>query len=81
MPYAGENNASAPARNAEAVVADTPMTQGPCKALYVGTGGSVVAVMGGASFTFANVQDGTFMPIVCTEVEGGSTASDIVALY
>lgn len=80
--YTGENSATAPARSFEVVVTDTPMTKGPCRSLYVGTGGSVVAVIGGASVTFAGVQDGTILPIVCTEVEtSGTTASNMIALY
>ena len=79
--YAGENHITAPARNAEAAVADTDFANGPCRSLYVGTGGNVTAVMGGASIEFTNVSDGEILPIVCTQITSASTASNIVALF
>lgn len=50
--------------------------------LYIGTGGDVVATMAsGASVTFANVTDGTFLPVRVTRIVTATTASDIVALH
>lgn len=49
--------------------------------LYVGTGGNIVVRMEGSStnVTFANVPDGTFMPILVTHwISGGN---DVLALF
>ncbi len=62
-------------------------------ALYIGTGGTLVAtVIGGNSqtlntTTFTNVPDGTFFPVIVSNVwaslegDAATTCSDIVALY
>ncbi len=51
-------------------------------ALFVGTGGDVTVTMAdsGSSIVFKNVQSGTFMPILVTQVKAATVASDIVAL-
>lgn len=55
--------------------------------LYVGTGGNLTVVMVGAddnsdTTLFANVADGTFLPIQVKRVMAtGTAASDIKALY
>lgn len=51
-------------------------------ALYVGTGGTVVVkhYEGGPSVEYANVQDGTILPVAGVRVMVASTASNIVAL-
>jgi hypothetical protein len=56
--------------------------EGVCRALYIGTGGAVVAVVNGTAVTFANTQSGSVVPIQASRVNSTSTtASDIVALY
>lgn len=51
------------------------------RALYVGTGGTVVATMAdGAVVTFANVQDGSVLPIRVQTVGTATTATGIVGL-
>lgn len=57
---------------------------GTCKALYVGTGGSVelVAEQDSSPVIFTNVPDGSFIPVRTKQVlAAGTTASDILALY
>ena len=51
------------------------------RALYVGTGGDVVADMaGGNTVTFAGVQDGSILPIRVTALGTATTATGIVGL-
>ena len=51
------------------------------RALYVGTGGTVVAEMaGGNTVTFAGVQDGSILPIRVTALGTATTATGIVGL-
>jgi hypothetical protein len=60
--------------------ADSDLEQN-ARALYVGTGGSIVATMtSGAVVTFANVADGTILPISVKRVAAASTATDILGL-
>lgn len=56
---------------------------GPCRALWVGTGGdlSVIAADDTTAVTISNVADGTVVPIRAKHVQDATTASDIVALY
>lgn len=51
--------------------------------LYVGTGGDLAVVtVGGDSVVFANVQDGSFLPIQVLRVKAtGTNASNIIALW
>lgn len=53
------------------------------RGLYVGTGGDITVVnLQGNSVVFANVPDGTILPIRITAVKAtGTTASDIVGLW
>jgi hypothetical protein len=53
------------------------------RALYVGTAGNVNVVMSsGQTVLFSNVQSGSVLPIVCTQVSATSTtATNMVALY
>lgn len=54
------------------------------RALYVGTGGDVVAILKGdaASVTFKNVPAGTVLPVCARRVLAtGTTASNILALW
>ena len=76
---------SAPARRAVAVVpSDTAALAEVPKALFVGTGGSLVlrGVGGGADQVWKNVADGTVLPFRAEYVRAtGTTAADILALY
>lgn len=50
------------------------------RALWIGTGGDVtLTTKGGNTVTFANVPDGTLLPVRATHVTA-ATASDILAL-
>ena len=79
------DSVSSPARRAVAVaphdvnaLADIP------KALFVGTGGTLVArgAGGGADATFKNIQSGSILPLRAEYVRAtGTTAADILALY
>lgn len=53
------------------------------RAIYVGTGGNLVAVTeGGQAITFANVAAGSILPIRAKRINAtNTTASNIVALY
>lgn len=61
---------------------DTVALTSGCRALYVGTGGTVkVKNDAGAAVEFVNVADGTVLPVATRFVlSTGTTASDIVAL-
>lgn len=74
-----------PASKAAAVVPhdSNPLAEVP-QALFVGTGGDLVArgVGGGADVTFRNVASGSLLPLRAQFVRAaGTTADDIVALY
>jgi len=57
-------------------------SNGPCRALYVGTGGDVtIAMLGGSTVEFKNVQSGTILDVQATEVTAVTGAADILALY
>ncbi len=75
---------SAPATRVQAVTPHdtTPLTDIP-KALYVGTGGTIVLQgTSGDAASFANVADGSVLPVRARFVRAsGTTASNIVALY
>ncbi len=82
---AGMGSLASPADEAEAVTpSDTVNLTATSRALYVGVGGDVTAVMkttGGAQL-FKNVPSGTILPIRVTRVNNtGTTATTIVALY
>lgn len=75
-------DATVSAYNAVAVtksdVNDIPTT----RALYVGTGGALQVTMAyGSTVTFANVPNGTLLPIQVTRVWNTGTPADILALY
>ena len=55
---------------------------GPCRALYVGTGGDVtVTMVSGSSAEFKNGASGTILDVQVTEVTAVTGAADILALY
>lgn len=79
------DSVGAPATRAAAVTPDdvAPLAEVP-KALFVGTGGSLVArgAGGGGDIMFKNVPDGTVLPFRAAFVRAtGTSAADIVALY
>jgi hypothetical protein len=78
------DSVSAPARMAAAVTPHdvNPLADVP-KALFVGTGGTIVARgVGGADVTFRNVPSGSVLPFRAQYVRAtGTSAADIVALY
>lgn len=75
---------SAPATRAVAVVPNdaVPLADVP-KALYVGTGGTIVMRgTGAADSVWANVPSGTVLPFRARYVRAaGTSAADILALY
>jgi hypothetical protein len=79
------DSVGAPARRAAAVApSDTEALAEVPKALFVGTGGSLVmrGVGGGADQLWKNVADGTVLPFRAEYVRAtGTTAADILALY
>ncbi len=76
---------SAPARLAVAIVPHDANALGDVpKALFVGTGGTIImrGVGGGADVSFKNIADGSVLPFRAQYVRAtGTTAADIVALY
>lgn len=81
-----QNVADAPSAPATRVIALTPhdtnaLTDVP-KALYIGTGGTIVLTgASGGDVTFANVQSGSILPVRARYVRAtGTTATGIVAL-
>lgn len=78
------DSADAPSAHPFAVVPSdaAPLTMIP-KALYVGTGGTLVlrTSSGSADVTFRNLADGQLLPVRAQYVRAtGTTAADIVAL-
>lgn len=74
-----------PCFDATAVTASNT-TEISCRALYVGTGGTVSVQMLGYDnsntvVSFTNVPNGSLLPIRVTKVLTDTTASDIVALF
>lgn len=73
---------------AKAAVAVTPNDSTDltvyAKALYIGTGGTVVCIptdnLDAAPITFVNCQDGSILPVRVRRVLTASTAQNIVAL-
>ena len=79
------DSVSAPARRAAAVAPhDVNALAEVPKALFVGTGGDLVArgAGGGADVTFKNLANGALLPFRAEYVRAtGTTAQNIVALY
>lgn len=77
---------TAPAVSAVAVTTsdDNDLTNGMCRALFIGVGGNVVLHVGdtASGVTFKNIPSGTVLPVQATRVLAtNTTATDIVALY
>jgi hypothetical protein len=74
----------APAARAAAVAPhdSNPLAE-PARALFVGTGGDIVACgVSGGDAVFKNVPDGTVLPFRAQFVRAtGTTATDILALF
>ena len=53
------------------------------RGVYVGTGGDLTVTMkGGQDVVFANIPDGTILPIRVSRIKAtGTTATDIVAMW
>jgi hypothetical protein len=50
--------------------------------LYIGTGGDLhVLTYGGQDVTFANIPNGTTLPVIIRQVFADTTAQDILALW
>jgi hypothetical protein len=82
--FASQNpGLEAPARQAFAIgtAAYGSALANTTRALYVGTGGTVVANMaGGNTVTFANVQDGSILPVRVVSLGTATSATGIVGL-
>lgn len=78
-----QHNSSDPAEGAEVVTpSDTVELAQYSRALYVGTGGNVAAVIDGTAITFTGVPAGSILPIRTNRVNAtNTTATNIVALY
>ena len=77
------NNITRPASNFAAITphASTELSY-LTRAVWVGTGGNVVAVNhAGTEVTFGNVPDGTLLLIRTSRIDDTSTASGLVALW
>jgi hypothetical protein len=82
-PVSAGANATAPADFYEAVTpSDTVELTHISRAIYVGTGGNLVAVRTtGAEVSFTAVPDGTMLPIRVKRIKAtGTTATNIVSL-
>jgi hypothetical protein len=85
-PFSGTlDSVSSPATRALAVTPHDSNALGAIpKALYIGTGGTLVVrgLGGGADAVFKNLAGGSILPLRAEFVRAsGTTASDIVALY
>ena len=83
-PTENVTNATTPAVYAGAVTAsDSVNLSSIARALYVGTGGNIAAVMPNDDVVlFSNVQSGQILPVRVKRVNAtNTTASNIVALY
>ena len=74
-------NDPSPALDAETVVVGTPFSR-TARALYIGGGGAATLVLPDAGeVAFVGLIAGTILPVRCTNVKDGATASNIVALF
>lgn len=76
-----QSELDSPAYDAFAITANGSTLDTTTRMLYVGTGGTVVAVMAsGGTVTFDNVQNGDVLPIRVQAVESSTSASGLVGL-
>ena len=84
-PTLPQPNASTPADYAAAITPhDSTNLPIPARAVYVGTGGDITAIIaaGGNAVLFKNVPGGTILPVRVQRVNAtATTATDMVALY
>lgn len=74
-------NESSPALDAESVVVGTPFSR-TARGLYIGGGGNATLVLPDAGeVAFVGLLAGTILPVRCTNVKAGATATNIVALF
>jgi len=70
------------ASGAMVITNDVSFSKGRCRAIYVGTGGDISIVIGGATVMLKNAPSGGILPIEATKVNAsGTTAENLVALY
>lgn len=70
-----------PAYDAFAITANGSELDRYTRAVFVGTGGTVIAIMAsGGTVTFSNVQDGQVLPIRVQAIGSASSASGLVGL-
>lgn len=80
--YSSTQGITGPANLAFAITPGTADLPYRTRALWVGTGGTVVIVdTAGTQVTLANVPNGTLLPIRVDKVLAASTASNLVGLY
>lgn len=82
--FNANRDVSAPAGNFAAITpSDATDLTFVTRAVYVGTGGNVVAVdAAGTAVTFSNVPDGSILPIRASRINSTSTtATNLVALW
>jgi hypothetical protein len=81
MSFASLNDISTPIRGGADVTLGAALPAGT-RALWIGTGGdvSVTFVLGGTT-VFVNVPDGYLLPVHAAQVNVGTTATDIRALF
>jgi len=76
-------DATVSAYNAKDVTPNDVTALAVTRGLYIGTGGTVHVTMAyKTEVTFANVPDGSILPVQVVKVwAAGTSASDIIALY
>lgn len=86
MSFTSPSDKTVPAKSSKAVTPDdvTTLPDGPCRSLFIGTGGDVTAIAVGddAAVLYKNLPDGSYLNVqVKAVLDTGTTATDIVALY
>lgn len=83
---ASVSNQSSPAVSAAAVTPtdNTTLTNGPCRAIYIGGPGdlAIIPYNDTVAVTFVGCYTGMVLPVMATSIQStGTTATSIVALY
>lgn len=74
-------NNPAPASEAASVSLGVTFAK-TARGLYIGGGGNATLVMeNGDEVAFAGLLAGTILPVRCTQVKSGATATNLVALF